>query len=304
MKKLVIYLFLFAGFFLVSDMLLFIITDKSLDDTAFKIPESKNVLIVGDSHLECALNDLIVDNAVNLAHSGEAYIFTCTKLKLFLEANPHIDTVLLSFNYRSLLTESELWLHDKNSEQNMDRYCRFFNGEERMLFSKTVYYYKSLLRFPYIYRGLPINKMLGNKNNYTNLKMGGYLYHDQDDLQHDIDLYGASYKEKQLTGDDYNPSSTQYIYLHKIVEYCTQHNVKLIFVNTPVYLGYQYGVEEYYAFYKEKYSYIQLWDYSDLALPDSCYADTHHLNYKGAEVFSKLVKKRMSGLKKTHRANA
>jgi hypothetical protein len=39
---------------------------------------------------------------------------------------------------------------------------------------------------------------------------------------------------------------------------------------------------------------VKLIDYTTMYLPDSCYADIEHLNYRGAEVFSSYLKKHLA----------
>lgn len=290
-RKLIIYIIIFTGCFLISDLILVYFTNKSLNQSAFVIPSDKNVLILGNSSLECAINDSIVSNGINLSNSGEAYIYTYLKMKLFLEANSQIDVVLLSFNYNSLLAHTEYQVLDHNGIQNIDRYCPFFKEDELSVFKKSFYYYRGIMKLPYTYRKVFFKS---NQATYEDLSWGGYLHLDKNKLEENIQRYGNIMKQMKVTQKDYNNVSFQAYYLHKIISYCKQSGVTIILVNSPVYMDYQYGVEEYYRYYNTNYPDIPLWDYSALDLPDSFYADIYHLNYKGARVFSELIKKRLS----------
>jgi hypothetical protein len=281
MKKFILYVLFFFGCFLLSDLLLVYVTKKSFDEQVFELPVNKQILILGDSHLECALNDSIVDNAVNLCHSGEAYIYTYTKMKLFLVANPHIRTVWLSFNFRSLSKEAEEWLYNDEGVLNIDRYVCFFEREEESFFSKDIRYYLSIMRLPYIYRGLTINNMLVITRTYNNLRWGGYLRLVQHNSQ--------SKEIKLPDGVENYRSYIQYKYLNKIVEYCCNNNINLILINSPMRNRLQLDTNSYYDYINDNYGNVKLWDYADFSLPDSCYADVEHLNYKGAEIFSKYI---------------
>ena len=41
----------------------------------------------------------------------------------------------------------------------------------------------------------------------------------------------------------------------------------------------------------KNYSNIKFYDFKDMELPDSCFGDLDHLNYKGAKVFSEYLEK-------------
>lgn len=47
----------------------------------------------------------------------------------------------------------------------------------------------------------------------------------------------------------------------------------------------------YQKFYQENYSHIKFYDFRTLNLPDSCFRDLDHLNYKGAKIFSDFLEK-------------
>ncbi|MDR1810197.1 MAG: hypothetical protein LBR34_07330 [Prevotella sp.] len=278
MKKFIIYVLLLFGGFLFSDMLLVYFTRKSLAEHSIKLPPDKRVLILGDSHLECALNDSILDNAVNLCLSGEAYIYTYIKMKLVLAANPQIKTIWLSYNFHSLSADTEDWLYNKEGVLNIDRYACFFEKEEKTFFSKNVRYYLSIMRLPYTYRKLLLKNILGVTTNYSDWRWGGYLRLDKNNLS-----------KSASTEVIFPSSSIQKLYLDNIVEYCLYNNVNLIFINSPVKDVSTDKLKNFREYKNVNYSNIQLWNYSTFSLPDSCFADAEHLNYKGAEIFSKYL---------------
>ena len=47
---------------------------------------TKNILILGDSHTENAINDSIFSNSLNYSASADAYIFSYVKLKAILNS--------------------------------------------------------------------------------------------------------------------------------------------------------------------------------------------------------------------------
>lgn len=285
MKRFITYVLLFLGCFLLSDLLLVYVAKKSFNEQSFILPADKQVLILGDSHLECALDDAILNNTVNLCCSGESYLYTYVKMKQFLPVNPHIKTVWLSFNFGSFSKEPDWWLYNKEGDTNIDRYAYFFGSEEIAVFSKNSRYYLSLMRLPYYYRCLIMNEILGTENSYRDLRWGGYLHLDKNNLQN------GGMSEIEIS-----TSSIQYIYLNKIVEYCVDNGVNLILINSPIKNKTKLNAVVFHQFtdsLKYNHENIHYWNYTGFPLSDSYYADQGHLNYKGAEVFSKFLKQHL-----------
>ena len=76
-------------------------------------------------------------------------------------------------------------------------------------------------------------------------------------------------------------------YLKKIITLCYQENIKLIFIYMPVFHPEDfYDQNNFYQFYNQLFSEIQLLDYSKWEIPDNYRADEHHLNRKGANLFT------------------
>jgi hypothetical protein len=73
-----------------------------LSGASFAVPKDKNILIVGDSHTECAIDDSIFTRSFNISQSGTAYLYSYIKLRKILVENSHIDTVLVSFHGGSI----------------------------------------------------------------------------------------------------------------------------------------------------------------------------------------------------------
>jgi hypothetical protein len=81
-----------------------------ISSSSFKIPEEKNIIVVGDSHTQCAINDSIFSRSINISQGGTAYLYSYIKLRKFLNENPHIDTVLVSFHGGSIQRSQDEWI--------------------------------------------------------------------------------------------------------------------------------------------------------------------------------------------------
>jgi hypothetical protein len=69
---------------------------------AQRLDPSITKIFIGDSHMEKAINDSLLENSVNLAQSSESLYFSYYKLKILLEHNPTIKDVYLGFSYHSV----------------------------------------------------------------------------------------------------------------------------------------------------------------------------------------------------------
>gem|GEM_PF-6093730 len=86
---------------------------------SFRLPETARTLVLGHSQVECAINDSALTHSVNMAQSGEAYLYAYLKAKEFLARNPSVDTLWLSYNFSALdqewdtLTRSDGYIEHK-----------------------------------------------------------------------------------------------------------------------------------------------------------------------------------------------
>jgi hypothetical protein len=252
---------------------------------SFQLPPDKHILILGDSHIECAIDDNIYQEAANVARSGTPYLYSYCKLKKFLNENKHIDTVLLSFHYPALRSHiDERWILGENPMlHRIPSHLTLLSKEDIAVFSsKKMRLFKSVFHPPYTVALKFIIK--GGRISYKDLDMGRYLKLDRNKLQEDI----ARQQEKQPEAEGISP--TQKEYLLKIAGLCKFRNVELILINPPTYKPEIYGnldkLNDYHNTYLPEVTY---WDYSAFPLPDDGYGDIGHLNYKGAEIFSKYL---------------
>ena len=97
----------------------------------YKIKEKKNILIVGNSHTECSVNDSIISNSVNLSQSASSYFYSYMKIREFTKYNPQIDTVIISFSDNDLFSQKEKWFSSSQKINNkMTRHIILFNKDD------------------------------------------------------------------------------------------------------------------------------------------------------------------------------
>jgi hypothetical protein len=254
---------------------------------SFEFDREKNILILGDSHTEAALDDKILQRSENVSQSASICLFSYCKLKRFLESNPQIDTVLLSFWYGPLTNKGyDRWLSGFTAAK-IGSHFTLLGRDEHIL-------YRSLLS-----QSLPktfsirffVKHVLLRKNvTYKDLGIGKYHALNGYKLLKDIEKHEAGLKAKTSneTDDDWNLCQKEY--LLKIANLCKQKDVCLILIATPVYRPDRYDNLERLYDYRQKYLPEACFlDYSNFSLPDSCYKDITHLNYRGAEIFSRYL---------------
>jgi hypothetical protein len=229
---------------------------------SFEIPPDKHILIIGDSHTECAINDEIYTSAVNVSQSASAYLYSYCKLKKFLRENDHIDTVFISFHYAPLIIDR--WIFDEyHMNEKITSHLTLLDKEdiaifknEKIAFIKAIF--NTILHPPHrIVFKFVIN---GGRISYKDLRIGGYLKCDIHKLQETIALH----TENRRT----DISFYQKEYLMKISDLCKFKNVKLILINSPTYKPEIYGnIDKLNDYYNTYLSGIKYMDYSAFPLP-------------------------------------
>jgi hypothetical protein len=256
-----------------------------LSKASFAVPKDRNALIVGDSHTECAVDDSIFTRSLNVSQSGTAYLYSYIKLRKFLAENPHIDTVLVSFHGGSLQKSLDEWtIGDRYILAHISKYISLITTEEFLVFRNNSTFYSAVVKLPVKCIKTILKFIVKHSITYEDLYIGGYLKLDRDRLQQAIEQ-SENNAIVEIGYSDY-----QIDYLLKIADLCSKEGVELILFNTPIYNAERYGnLQELHNFYNTYLAGTKYLDYSKFVLPDYGYGDIGHLNFKGAEIFSKYL---------------
>lgn len=262
---------------------------SSRKQSLLKLDDNIKIVFSGDSHVECSVNDELIDNSINIAQSGEAYLYSYAKIKSLLECNDQINTVLIGFSYGDLLKDKEInWLFSKMSvTEFIKNYNYILSSPDKSLIFKhnPKAYIKGLAKSVFPNFTAFIRSLSPEESGNSRLtNYGGYLYLVRDKLQEDIEMIDTYRKEPLVV------SHVQEHYLMLLSQLCRQKSVRLILLNTPKFPLYNENINQEirqnWIFFREKLQGDSLLDFSDMVLPDSCYGDMTHLNYRGAESFS------------------
>ena len=255
------------------------------------------IVFAGDSNVECAVNDSIIEHSINIAQSGEAYLYSYVKIKALLEHNNQINTIFLGLSENNLLKETEeRWLfRDEFVIEKIGLYSYLMDPEEKLLIAKN--------NPKAFYNGL-IESVRGNlkilRKSFSRAEandrlesFGGFEYLTRDKLNEAKQMVSP---EEQYV--EHEIGHIQEEYLRKISDLCYEKSVNLVFINTPKHYYYSMYINK-----KARQDWLSftsslpmdsLIDLSTFTLPDSCFGDLQHLNYKGANIFSEYLNREIN----------
>ena len=259
--------------------------------TSINFPSKKNLLVLGDSAPECAINDNIFKRSVNFSAPAESYYYSYLKLKKILETKQSIDTILLSFSPHNIFDNT--WFESQsNIQHNFCRYYPFMNIYDfRFLLESHPQSVIYSLR-PIVLQSLKniFRKITGDNV----LQLGGFTSLDLDRLEDALQSLkdGKAIKDFRLPKDLY-PTNVEIVYLNKILQLCNEKQVKLILINLPKRVELlrhkRYGMEEFQKAYNTEFSQLDYFDFSSMPMEDEMYADLLHLNKEGSSYFSNFL---------------
>jgi hypothetical protein len=259
------------------------------------IESNKTILIAGDSYPECAVNDSIISNAINICSSADAYIYSFVKIRKFIENNPQIQTVLLGFSCHNLQSRNDSFF--KYASPGISKFVRYFylmDGSEIQDIFKANYNIP-IKGFGSCFQKAVIFALTSVGNlSYKRMNLGGYRR---------LTIHQINKKPiKSSKSDGNNPvhlesSSAQIHYLMEIIQLCKKKRIRLILISTPINREFKKMLEQDQIYFNKycKQNGLNglIWNYSDFSMPDSCYADPEHLNEHGAVVFSMMIRDKL-----------
>ena len=283
MKKLikrgVLFLIITGIVSLIVGLLSVLISKKTFD---YKFKEEKNILIVGNSHTECSVNDSIISNSVNLSQSASSYFYSYMKIRDFTKHNPQIDTLIISFSDNDLFSEKEKWFSSSEKINNkMTRHIVLFNKDDYLDLFKSnpleVSFQTFILYSDFYNLHTQKRDFIGSYNKINVNKIDEAI----------IEFNRRPPKICEERAD------SELEYLIKIYEFTQEHKIKLILLNTPIHPI----LEKHFSVIKPRNLQIvsenmpnaTYFDHTSFVLKNSDYADLGHLNNKGSTKYSEFL---------------
>lgn len=254
-----------------------------------KLPKNIETLILGHSQPETAINDSLLPNCKNFSQGGEAYLFTYSKLRYLATINPQLKKVYLSFSNNQISPLMEYWTFgDRYIQSKYTGYFYALSSSEQYLLWRTSFY--SLVHAEYsLMKSNTINLIKNKGTIKTPLYWGGYLRYNNFKAD---SLLKSNYLKKLKENQKNGISKTNLHYLDKIVRFCAQKNIKLIFFRTPIHpkLFAILNEKQFQRLRQKKYASIPFIDAVHYPISNGAFGDLEHLNYVGAEKFTNHFK--------------
>ncbi len=262
-----------------------------IKSTPLPCAEKESTFLIGDSHI---MTDILPDEAqgrFNLGNHGEPYYISYLKVKKLLNTcKAQQRTIILGMGPQNFSNFNDLKLQIPK-------------------YAKAIYkdYYPLLLESPSFFKDwkMPYDKRMYYKTIIKTMCLYPHKNHKAW-LGH---FEGRSYRlamadlDKTIKRHYYAESDTlcriskiAMQALDSIITLCGKENVHLIVLTTPLHRQYRKAVPD--LFQKQFETMlntchekgIEVFDYSQLNLPDTLFYDYDHLNQKGAAIFTQILK--------------
>lgn len=251
--------------------------------SGFEYPPEKHMLVVGDSQTAYAVDDRILNQAINVSRTGAHIYFSYLKVKCLLDTNPQIDSVIVPISPLSITREIDRkWFSGISLQTHLKPLAYFMPISDLRPFICNADFQIGLIQAP-LYIFCSAVKCSIQKSRWP--QMGGYLAQNKRIMPDDV-------ANREWIKAELDTTSVQYIYLRKIASYCRQKHVKLILVNTPKYKADSFFDRHGFDSLRKRFiPDLEYVDLSDFPLQEDCYADIIHINGAGARKFSEYLVK-------------
>ncbi len=280
MKKYLKCLITISGLFIILVTIVAIIHQQAILHHSWKLPKQVHILFLGASHINHAIDDSMIESAMNWSRASERYMYTYIKLQHLLPVNPQVDTIFLELAPTDLWEDTDYKYHVLNEQSGYVKlYWPFYSKEQWRIFNTE----------PRQVAGLVLESL--GEIGMLRQKRWWYLMGNYKNVSKSLDTTTVVPMPEISSGRGY---AVNYEYLRRIISLCHKHQIKLYFLETPTYHPeYFYDQDYFYRAYKENFSDVEFIDYSNWSMDPSELCDAHHLNHKGAIRFTKELKRRL-----------
>ncbi len=200
-----------------------------------KLSSNITTIFIGDSHIQTAINDSLIENSINISSTAESYYYSYYKLQRYFKSNPQIKRIYLGFSYHNFSNYYEDYISGKHSVNVSSGYfftlpvserirCLTWNAQMPVIYLKKIF-------------TADISKLLksdneGYINNFVNVRAS--------EEEMNKKLADQYYSEGKLQGF----SKTNIEYLDRIIALCKAKEIELIFLSTPLHAYYREHIPE------------------------------------------------------------
>jgi hypothetical protein len=277
--KLLLFTFIFGFALILSSILAYKIVASKTD---YSISKNIDKLVIGDSHPECAYNDSLINNFINVASSGSSYFYNYYFLKPLLNHNGHIKTVFIEFSNNQVSAENDAWIFGDNYlpfklqvlGANIDKEGLALLVRKNMggVFNGYIKFLRQQI------------KIIATSNYKYLYNKGGYNYLVRNKVDENFNNQTVDSTKKEKTPI----TELNLKYFEKVILYCKSKNIKVYLIRSPLhpkYLGF-YNEQEYQKHIQTRFKDTEFLDFKNFSLTNEEFGDFGHLNFKGARKFS------------------
>lgn len=249
-----------------------------------KLPEDVTAVFLGTSTIRYGVVDSLIPGSVTWGDDAEPIEVVYYKLKILKKNNPQLQTAFVELD--NVILTNKVLHADKThpyylSEQSP---ADIINNLRNQSFQRNTSY------LSHVFDCIKINRLLRafKSGQIQDLGIGEYT-----DLFREFNADVIAKQKIETINNNAKgiiiPSSSIYYYkaIHK---FCDENNIRLIFIATPRHKEFETH-PEYLKFHCENFPDVPLLDYTTFSLPDSCWSDILHVNYRGARQFSDSLNK-------------
>lgn len=281
-KSVILGIILFSIVFFTMQLNLYII-NKSV----FKLKPNINKVFLGSSTTECAINDTIIKNSINISSSADSYLYSYLKLKHIIKNNK-IDTVFLDFcpGSFSIKIERRWTVNSSHLNSRIGNYWFLLDKNTIGFFEKTfnAEFYKAFIKYSIVESFQNIEYLLKTKPLSTKFGMHKELFDNKLDESIEATM--------KIDSSDtvYLNSLIEIENLQNIVKLCLKEQIHLILISTPWHKAYSHHMrntyENFINYYKKNQFDIEYYNFYNLEMTNNNFADVGPLNYIGSNSLS------------------
>lgn len=272
-------------FIILFSIIIVIVNSLGKKLITFDIPESIEIIAIGDSHIECGLDDNTFTNIINFGKGGTSHFYMIDMLEKILSKN-NIETIIISYSFDDIIDEKDSWFYeDKYINRNLPVYLPFLKLKHLNQIIK-INFIETLSTLPKSI--VSITKGILKRSIIYNSDYGGFNSSNTSNIETHL---------KQLSKEpifSYFPSEYNIYFIKEMYDLVQTYNLKCILLNTPIhpklYAHYETQIiEEYYKYAQLELSKALLIDCAQFELPENQFSDLEHLNAKGAKTFTEYL---------------
>lgn len=264
---------------------------------------SVTTVVVGDSHIQCAVDDSALPGVVNLSMDSEGYIFSYAKLRYLLQQNPGIEKVILGCGPHNFSSYYEEGIWGEKSGPVLRRYTELLTPGERA---------EIILRNPCtlkdLSRGISSARFASFTPDGRVRFIGAFEAMNTGKPTDEASILKRIRSQFYIGEKVVSFSVIQRRYLDKIVQLCREQGKTLILLGTPLHEIYRSHVPPAYQAHYDavvRTTDAEMVDFHDMVLPGSSFLpDGDHVNSRGAQQVTEYLARYLRGLSLAERAES